>query len=164
MGYNNLQDLFENERSRKESVMNLEDVNDFDDSLECKRFPSITLGFSPRVDLFDGATYFPERTGLLADQIRKEFISSSIGAKWANSDSICETLDSVPTLQNVKSSSLAEDNPYNLNLVAESLNLETELISDHDGLCETSHSQVSSDQSVKSSLVREDFLSLSLSI
>jgi ATP-dependent DNA helicase RecG len=134
MGYNSLQDLLENERSDLESVMNFEESNAYNVILACKRFPSIILGSSPRIELFGESQHFSE-AGLLAEKIRKEFLATSVGAKWAHR--ISETLDSLPAPQNVKPPTLDEINTCNSNLVTEQLDM----------------LQVASEQHVKSSSV-----------
>ncbi|XP_068332408.1 ATP-dependent DNA helicase homolog RECG, chloroplastic-like [Pyrus communis] len=78
VGYDSLDDLIENERAEKKSGMHVRDVIDeFDVSLVCARFPSIILGSSPRVELYDGTTSFSERM-LLSTQSGEGFLSDTM--------------------------------------------------------------------------------------
>jgi ATP-dependent DNA helicase RecG len=57
----NIPGLIGNRSGEMESKMNLKDgVDDFDTSLICKMFPSITFGSAPQVDLYDGTTTYSE--------------------------------------------------------------------------------------------------------
>ncbi|TQD75533.1 hypothetical protein C1H46_038929 [Malus baccata] len=78
VGYDSLDDLVENERAERQSGMHVRDVTDeFDVSLVCARFPSIMLGSSPRVELYDGTTSFSERM-LFPTQSCEEFPSDAM--------------------------------------------------------------------------------------
>ncbi|CAN6675474.1 unnamed protein product [Malus baccata var. baccata] len=78
VGYDSLDDLVENERAERQSGMHVRDVTDeFDVSLVCARFPSIMLGSSPRVELYDGTTSFSERM-LFPTQSCEEFPSDTM--------------------------------------------------------------------------------------
>ncbi|ONI31679.1 hypothetical protein PRUPE_1G325100 [Prunus persica] len=79
MGYDSLHNLIENERAEKQSGMYVKDaVDEFDVSLACRRFPSIILSSSPRVELYDGTTSFTERM-LLETQSCEGFLSDTMG-------------------------------------------------------------------------------------
>lgn len=79
MGYDSLHNLIENERAEKQSGMYVKDaVDEFDLSLACRRFPSIILSSSPRVELYDGTTSFTERM-LLETQSCEGFLSDTMG-------------------------------------------------------------------------------------
>lgn len=75
----NIPDLIENGSGEMKSKMNLEDsVDDFDISLIQKRFPSITLGSAPQVDLYDGTTSNSEATIISATEgFEQNFYDSS---------------------------------------------------------------------------------------
>lgn len=78
MGYDS-DDFVENERAGTQSATNHKDSMDgLEISLACKRFPSITLGSSPQVELYDETASFDEMNPY-ADQSYEGFISSSIG-------------------------------------------------------------------------------------
>uniref|UniRef100_A0A5B7BBQ5 DNA 3'-5' helicase n=1 Tax=Davidia involucrata TaxID=16924 RepID=A0A5B7BBQ5_DAVIN len=132
MGYDGLHDLIENERAQKESSINLKDaVDDFDVTLACKRFPSIILGQSPLVELYDGTACCSEKSSLLAAQICKGFLPSPLGAEWVDPDSLSETWPSLfPSLPNMNSSLLKEERSYSSPLSIQSSTLETEVKSD----------------------------------
>ncbi|KAL6969940.1 DNA helicase [Sarracenia purpurea var. burkii] len=127
MGYNDLHDLMESERD-KESGMNLQDaMGDSDVSLACRRFPSIILGCSPMVELYDETSCWSGKNGLLASEICKGLLSSSVGAKWVNPDSLWETWPSLyPSLPNVSPPFLREESSHTLPLSSQSMNLEVE--------------------------------------
>lgn len=79
MGYDGLHDLIENERAEKHSTTNIKAAMDnFDVSLVRKRFPSIIVGSSPRLELYDGATNFCQTRSLLETQSCEDFLSNSI--------------------------------------------------------------------------------------
>jgi len=56
----NIPDLIGNGSGEMKSKMNRKDADDFDISLMCKIFPSITLGSAPQVGLYDGTTSYSE--------------------------------------------------------------------------------------------------------
>ncbi|XP_059649570.1 ATP-dependent DNA helicase homolog RECG, chloroplastic isoform X2 [Cornus florida] len=114
LGYDGLPDFIENERAQEESGLTLKDaVDDFDVSLACKQFPSIILGRSPMLELFDGTTCYSENGSLLAAQVCEEFLPSSPGAKWVGTSSLSETWPSqYPSFPNENSSVLREENSY----------------------------------------------------
>ncbi|GAV76149.1 DEAD domain-containing protein/Helicase_C domain-containing protein [Cephalotus follicularis] len=74
MGYDSLQNLIENEASEKRSGLNLKDAMDyFDVSLARQKFPSIIVGSSPPVKLYDDTTHFPETRSILVAQGHEAF-------------------------------------------------------------------------------------------
>ncbi|CBI26906.3 unnamed protein product, partial [Vitis vinifera] len=111
MGYDSLHDLIENERVQKESDMNLKDeINNVDISLACRKFPSIILGNSPPVELYDENKCHSDVRSLLAAQICEEFLSSSGAEKWDGPDRFSETWPSLcPTLPNINASLLRKE-------------------------------------------------------
>ncbi|KAA8529060.1 hypothetical protein F0562_033452 [Nyssa sinensis] len=132
VGYDGLHDLIENERAQKETSINLKDAgDDFDITLACKRFPSVILGRSPPVELYDGTACSSEKSSLLAAQICKGFLPSPVGAEWVDPDSFSETWPSLrPNLPNMNSSLLKEEHSYTSPLSIQSSTLETEVKSD----------------------------------
>lgn len=113
MGYGSLHDLIENERAHKETGINLKDeINNVDISLACRRFPSIVLGNSPLVELYDENVCCSDVQSALAAQICQEFRSSSGAEKWNSPDRLSETWPSLcpsPTLSNIDSSLLRKE-------------------------------------------------------
>ncbi|KAL8463617.1 hypothetical protein ACS0TY_034321 [Phlomoides rotata] len=85
MGYSGFDDLIGNNRSREKFRENLKVHNiNFDPTLACKQFPSISLGSFPSVELYDGPTYYPQDTESLVPQIIEECIPSRIDANWVD--------------------------------------------------------------------------------
>ncbi|XP_002526020.2 ATP-dependent DNA helicase homolog RECG, chloroplastic isoform X2 [Ricinus communis] len=99
--YDGFHDLIENGKAGEQSGQDLKDAtDDFDVSLACKRFPSITLGSSPPVELYDETTKPLEMKTLLAAESYKEFVSDALGMKWVDSDGFYEqwtSADAVPS-------------------------------------------------------------------
>ncbi|GER48785.1 ATP-dependent DNA helicase family protein [Striga asiatica] len=61
IGYNGLDDLIVNDRYREKLRESLKlDNSEFDATSVCKRFPSITLGCFPTVELYDGPAYYSQ--------------------------------------------------------------------------------------------------------
>ncbi|KAK3004993.1 hypothetical protein RJ639_018087 [Escallonia herrerae] len=135
MGHDGLH-LFDNGRVPKDTDINSDDaIYSFDASLACKRFPSIILGRSPGVELYDGTTNHPANSGLIAGEICKKVLSNSIGSKCIDQDSLCETWSSVNSAGNPNSSSSRGEN--SLPSCAESQAIQTEEKSDFDSSCKT---------------------------
>ncbi|KAL3510597.1 hypothetical protein ACH5RR_029998 [Cinchona calisaya] len=106
LGYNGMDDLIDNELCEKRNGGN----DYFDVSLACKRFPSISLGFSPPVELYDGAMCSSTDEGLLASQIYQQLLANSSQAKLVDLDSLYETWTSLcPGSEDGNSSSLSEE-------------------------------------------------------
>ncbi|XP_042500423.1 ATP-dependent DNA helicase homolog RECG, chloroplastic isoform X2 [Macadamia integrifolia] len=127
MGHNNVHDLIENERARRESILDPKDVMDeFDASLASKRFPSITLGSSSVIELYDGTTCQMGRVDLLPDESFGGFLPSSLEEKWSEDDAIRETWPSLDlSLSNGNSSSSLDDrNSFMLTSHPQSMALE----------------------------------------
>lgn len=70
MGYDDLPELIENN----------DQTETFDVSLACKQFPSIVVGGSPPVALYDGTTEYCDTRGLLATAEYEDILSDSMGA------------------------------------------------------------------------------------
>ncbi|GLT31294.1 hypothetical protein SLA2020_060400 [Shorea laevis] len=94
MGYDSLDDLIENEISDKQTGSNLKDTrDDFDLSLARKRFPSIIVGSSPPVELYDETISGSEIRSSLASQ---RFSSNFMDGKWVvNQNDMCEAWSSL---------------------------------------------------------------------
>lgn len=124
MGYDDIPDL--NERTEKQSAMSFKDGIDFDVSLACTRFPSIVVGSSPPVSLYDGTTDFCDMTNLLATEGYEDFLAHSIGEEQTH-NSLHETWDSLdPTVSSVQTSSPREPNSHMLPLTPQPNTLVTE--------------------------------------
>ncbi|KAG2709566.1 hypothetical protein I3760_05G245800 [Carya illinoinensis] len=110
MDYDGLHDFIDNGRAKKQSGMNLKGAEDeFNDSLECKKFPSIILGSSPQVELYDENACWSEMSKLLATQNGEEILPSSFGTELVQ-ESCSEAWPPLsPTLQNVTTSLLKEE-------------------------------------------------------
>ncbi|KAM5567041.1 ATP-dependent DNA helicase [Rosa sericea] len=110
MGYDGLHDLIENERAEKHYGMNVKDaMDDFDASFVCKRFPSIILGSSPPVELYDGTANFFEKMTLLTTQSPEGFPSGST-VEEQEGDYLYETGDSLyPEFPSEETSLLTDD-------------------------------------------------------
>ncbi|XP_020229053.2 ATP-dependent DNA helicase homolog RECG, chloroplastic isoform X2 [Cajanus cajan] len=79
----NLNDLIGNGSDEMKSEMSLKDaLDDLDISLMCKRFPSITLGSAPRVELYDGTASCSETMNSLATENLEHCFSDSLEARW----------------------------------------------------------------------------------
>ncbi|TYI93961.1 hypothetical protein E1A91_D02G171300v1 [Gossypium mustelinum] len=129
MGYSGLHDLFENERPDEQPDRNLEDAtDDFDLSLACKRFPSITLGSSLPVELYDEATSSSRIRALLAAQ---RFLSNSMDEKWVDPNGLSETWDSLYEPLSEAGSSAALQESTGSHQSSWSTTLESEGKSDH---------------------------------
>lgn len=118
----NIPDLIGNGRGEMKSKMNLKDaLDDLDISLICKRFPSITLGSAPQVDLYDGAASYSETTNISAtEDFEKYFYDSSEARQGQNTLS-----EAQPSLyvdhSSVTSSALRKDDSFPCPLTPHSL-------------------------------------------
>lgn len=116
MGYSSLHGQIENERVLQGSDTNSEDeINNVDISLACRKFPSIILGNSPPVKLYEENVSSGNVKSLLVAQICEEFLSSSGAEKWNGPDRFSETWPSLcPTLPNTNASLLKKENSSTL--------------------------------------------------
>ncbi|KAK4763128.1 hypothetical protein SAY86_008896 [Trapa natans] len=64
---------------------------EFDASIECKKFPSIIIGSSNRVELYDGPS-----VSYSSAQSHQEFFKDSIGESWALPVRLCEPWSPLP--------------------------------------------------------------------
>lgn len=129
MGYNGLHDLFENERPDEQPDRNIEDAtDDFDLSLACKRFPSITLDSSLPVELYDEATSSSRIRALLAAQ---RFLFNSMDEKWVDPNGLSETWHSLYEPLSEAGSSVVVQESTGSHQSSWSTTLESEGKSDH---------------------------------
>ncbi|PIN25982.1 DNA helicase [Handroanthus impetiginosus] len=93
MSYSGLDDLIGNDRSREKFRENLKvGSTNFDATLACKRFPSITLGSFPTVDLYDGPASYSQTTETLVPQIPEGCIPSQTDATWVDPELMYQNL------------------------------------------------------------------------
>ncbi|KAK2635364.1 hypothetical protein Ddye_030156 [Dipteronia dyeriana] len=118
MRYDSFDDFNVNKRAEKQSGMNLKDaMNDVDVPLACKLFPSIILGSSPPVELYDETQLNSDIRSLLEAQSCEEFHPNSIGEKWVDLDTACETKPSLHSpLPDASSSIVREENDFDSSL------------------------------------------------
>lgn len=127
MGYNGMHDFIEDERSEKQYVTDRKD----DVSLSCKRFPSIILGSSPLVRLYNEKTSLHGKETFLAAESGKEILNS-MHARWVDSDGVSETWPPVyPALGDIDSSIVREEDSYSWSVSSQSITSETEGKSDN---------------------------------
>ncbi|KAK6922201.1 ATP-dependent DNA helicase RecG, domain 3, C-terminal [Dillenia turbinata] len=109
MGYSNLHDQFQNGRTQNECTFGAEDF-DPDVSVGCQKFPFISLGSAPLVELYDENMCSEKRASLAAESLNL-FLTSSVDSKWVDPDSLCETWSSLyPSFSNVELSTLNGEN------------------------------------------------------
>lgn len=113
MNYDGLHDFIDGGRAKMQSGMNFKGAEDeFNDSLECKKFPSIILGSSPQVELYDETACWSEMSKLLAFQNCEGILPSSFGNEQVQ-ESCTETWPPLsPALPNVTTSLLKEEESY----------------------------------------------------
>lgn len=115
MGYNSLHDLIENEQNQNDTSI-MHGLDDFDLSMACKKFPSIHLGSSPLVELYE-------------DEKCENVLPTSKCAKWIDPNTLCERLSTLyPSLQavDVEPTSVREENSTTSPLYLPSTPLENE--------------------------------------
>ncbi|XP_010657389.1 ATP-dependent DNA helicase homolog RECG, chloroplastic isoform X3 [Vitis vinifera] len=96
-----------------------------------RKFPSIILGNSPPVELYDENKCHSDVRSLLAAQICEEFLSSSGAEKWDGPDRFSETWPSLcPTLPNINASLLRKESSSTLPVSSQPLTMETKEKSD----------------------------------
>ncbi|KAL2546194.1 DEAD/DEAH box RNA helicase family protein [Forsythia ovata] len=123
MGYNSLDDLFDNARAREKLRENIE----FDVSLACKQFPSITLGYFPTVELYDGTTHCSGSREPLAPENLKGYLPSPVDANWADPNCMYGPTDTLyAEISNINSSYLLEEKFKESPMYSRSPSLETE--------------------------------------
>lgn len=98
-------------------------------TVECKKFPSIILGNSPPVELFDGSACYSDVTSFLAAKNGENFLLNPTCEEWVQ-DSLDGTLSSLYTvLPSVGNSSVSEEYTYNAGSPPLPMNVETGTIS-----------------------------------
>ncbi|CAK9324053.1 unnamed protein product [Citrullus colocynthis] len=93
-------------------------------SIACKKFPSIILGSSPPIELFDDSACYPDIASFLAAKSGENFLLNSTCEEWVQ-DSLDGTLSSLYSdLPDVGKSSVSEE--YTLNTGSSLLPMNTE--------------------------------------
>nr|POF12507.1 atp-dependent dna helicase like recg, chloroplastic [Quercus suber] len=88
MDYDSLHDSIDNGSAKKQTGVNLRDTMDeVDVSLACKRFPSINLGRSPKVELYNETAHCSEMSKPVAAQNCEGFVPNLIDAEWVQESS-----------------------------------------------------------------------------
>nr|POF12508.1 atp-dependent dna helicase like recg, chloroplastic [Quercus suber] len=88
MDYDSLHDSIDNGSAKKQTGMNHKDAMDeVDVSLACKRFPSIILGSSPKVELYNETAHCSEMSKPLAAQNCEGFVPNLVDAEWVQEGS-----------------------------------------------------------------------------
>ncbi|KAG9450085.1 hypothetical protein H6P81_010050 [Aristolochia fimbriata] len=89
MGYSSLEDLIEQERIHRDSSPDLKEMFDeFDISLACGRFPSIILGNSSIIELYNEQS---EQVDLLLGNSCKGYLPGAVGNIWTEPNKVSET-------------------------------------------------------------------------
>lgn len=88
MDYDSLHDSIDNGSAKMQTGMNHKDAMDeVDVSLACKRFPSIILGRSPKVELYNETAHCSEMSKPLAAQNCEGFVPNLVDAEWVQEGS-----------------------------------------------------------------------------
>lgn len=98
-------------------------------SVACKKFPSIILGSSPPVELFDGSACYSDIASFLSAKTGENFLLNSTCEEWVQ-DSLDGTLSSLySVLPDVGNSSVSEEYTYSAGSSLLPKNIETGTIS-----------------------------------
>ncbi|KAL9661848.1 hypothetical protein QQ045_026676 [Rhodiola kirilowii] len=109
MGYN-IHDLVENEKARKDSDIMKDAVDSISLSLACKKFPSIILGSSSSLALYDGTKSYSEIEIIQTGEHDNQLVPGPLGTKWLYLlDSFCETWPSLCPLKESSDDALTVD-------------------------------------------------------
>lgn len=129
IGYNGLDELIGNDRFREKFMQNFKVGSaEFDATLTCKQFPSISLGCFPTVELYDGPTYYTQTTDSLEPQVLEGFIPSHIDANWLDPNCIYKNLDtSYAEVSNINADHILEEDVDSSTTYSQSLDCKTEL-------------------------------------
>ncbi|KAK4484164.1 hypothetical protein RD792_011385 [Penstemon davidsonii] len=130
IGYSGLDGLIGNERSREKFRENLNGKSfDFNATLAQKHFPSITLGYFPSVELYDGTTCYSETTESLVPQILEGCFPSRIDANWVDPNCLYHTPDSLHAeISNTNASYLLDEKVEESTMNPQSSDWKTEIM------------------------------------
>ncbi|KAL3654483.1 hypothetical protein CASFOL_004164 [Castilleja foliolosa] len=96
MGYNGLDDLIGNDTYKEKFRESLKAGNiNFDATVASKKFPSISLGCFPTVELYDGPAYYSQTTEPTVPPILEECVPSHVDANWLNQECMYKDLHSL---------------------------------------------------------------------
>ncbi|XP_057765904.1 ATP-dependent DNA helicase homolog RECG, chloroplastic [Salvia miltiorrhiza] len=96
IGYNGLDGLIGNNISREKFRENFKVGSaEFDATLTCKQFPSISLGCFPTVELYDGPAYNTQTTESLVPQVLEGCIASRIDANLLDPNFIYQNMEAL---------------------------------------------------------------------
>ncbi|XP_073144522.1 ATP-dependent DNA helicase homolog RECG1, chloroplastic/mitochondrial isoform X2 [Henckelia pumila] len=138
MGYKALDDLIANERFREKFIENLKGHNVcFDPTLVHKQFPSITVGYFPTVELYDGAPCYSDTKESEVPQIPEGCSPSGVDANWVGPNcmiqapkSLCEKILNISAPYSLEEkfdeSTLHSQSPYRKTETRNGLQLTTE--------------------------------------
>lgn len=123
-------DFIENgQYNNQSSSIQSDSEDDYNVSVACKKFPSIILGSSPRVELFDASACYSDITSFLAAKNGENFLLTSTCEEWVQ-DGLDGTLSSLyPVVPSVGNSSVSEEYSYNAGPSLLPTNIETGIIS-----------------------------------
>lgn len=89
--YSNLDGLSDNERAQKQSCLDVkEGLDAFDVSFTCKRFPSIALGSSSQIELYNDSAWHSQISTYSASLPCEEFQPILTDGKWMVPESLTE--------------------------------------------------------------------------
>lgn len=96
MGYKALDDLIANECFHEKFLENLKGHNYcFDPTLVHKQFPSLTVGYFPTVELYDGAPCSSDTKGSEVPQIPEGSSPSCVDANWVGPNCVAQAPSSL---------------------------------------------------------------------
>ncbi|KAG8366719.1 hypothetical protein BUALT_Bualt17G0108600 [Buddleja alternifolia] len=125
MGYTG---LIDDDRSREKFRENLKNGSvDFDATLACKQFPSISLGGFPTVELYDGPAGYSQTTESAVPQILEGCIPSHIDANWVDPECFYQNLHSLyAEISNTNASCIPQEKLKKSTMYSQSPDRETE--------------------------------------
>ncbi|GMH20332.1 hypothetical protein Nepgr_022173 [Nepenthes gracilis] len=111
VGYDDHHGLIEDRSIRKDQGLNLKDLDDnFHVSLGCKKFPSIIMGSSPQVELYDNSDWHSRIRSYSVDQSCNELVPNG---KPLDTDGLSEKRPCVyPCIPSVSSSTVRKVNGF----------------------------------------------------
>ncbi|XP_042033793.1 ATP-dependent DNA helicase homolog RECG, chloroplastic-like [Salvia splendens] len=129
IGYNGLVGLIGNNISREKFRETLKAGSaEFDVTLTCKKFPSISLGCFPTVELYDGPAYDTQATESLVPQVHEGCIPSHIDANLLDPNFIYQNLEMLyAEVSNINRNQIVEDDFSKSTADSQPLDHETQL-------------------------------------
>ena len=129
IGYNGLDGLIGNNISREKFRETLKAGSaEFDVTLTCKKFPSISLGYFPTVELYDGPAYDTQASESLVPQVHEGCIPSHIDANLLDPNFIYQNLETLyAEVLNINRNHIVEDDFSKSTADSQPLDHETEV-------------------------------------